>query len=72
MELISVSAQGRLGKYIQSLGGMDPIVWDGAATSIGFALDSTPEGGELGPEHYELELARLGAGDAAAGCGICG
>ena len=33
LELISVSAQGRLGKYIQSLGGMDPMVWDGVATS---------------------------------------
>src|SRR6266481_1756211 len=29
LELISVSAQGKLGKYIQSLGGMDPILWDG-------------------------------------------
>ncbi|MDU9047480.1 MAG: AAA family ATPase [Candidatus Electrothrix sp. Rat3] len=64
MELISVSAQGKLGKYIQSLGGMDPIVWDGTATSIKFALESIPEGGELGPEHYELELARLGAGSS--------
>lgn len=64
MELISVSAQGRLGKYIQSLGGMDPIVWDGAATSIRFSLETTPEGGEIGPEHYELELARLGFGSS--------
>lgn len=64
IELISMSAQGRLGKYIQSLGGMDPIVWDGAATSIRFALSTTPEGGELGPEHYELELARLGSGSS--------
>jgi predicted ATPase len=64
MELISVSAQGKLGKYIQSLGGMDPIVWDGTATSIKFVLESIPEGGELGPEHYELELARLGAGSS--------
>ena len=64
MELISVSAQGKLGKYIQSLGGMDPIVWDGAAASIKFVLESTPEGGKLGPEHYELALARLGAGSS--------
>lgn len=64
MELISVSAQGKLGKYIQSLGGMDPIVWDGTATSIKFVLESMPEGGELGPEHYELELARLGTGSS--------
>ncbi len=64
MELISISAQGRLGKYIQSLGGMDPIVWDGAATTIKFSMETIPEGGELGPEHYELELARLGAGSS--------
>ena len=42
LELISISAQGRLGKYIQSLGGMEPIVWDGVATSIRFALETTP------------------------------
>jgi predicted ATPase len=64
LELISVSAQGRLGKYIQSLGGMDPVVWDGIATSIKFSLETTPEGGDLGPETYELELARLGAGSS--------
>ena len=64
MELISISAQGRLGKYIQSLGGMDPIVWDGVATAIKFAMETTPEGGELGPERYELGLARLGAGSS--------
>ena len=64
MELISVSAQGRLGKYIQSLGGMDPMVWDGSATSIKFAMETTPEGGELGPERYELRLERLGWGSS--------
>lgn len=64
LELISVSAQGRLGKYIQSLGGMDPVVWDGIATSVQFSMETTPEGGDLGPETYELELARLGAGSS--------
>lgn len=64
LELISVSAQGRLGKYIQALGGMEPIVWDGTATSIKFTLETSPIGGELGPEHYELELARLGLGSS--------
>ncbi len=43
---------------------MDPIVWDGTASSIKFVLESIPEGGELGPEHYELELARLGSGSS--------
>jgi predicted ATPase len=64
IELISVSAQGRLGKYIQSLGGMNPIVWDGLAASIKFEMETTPEEGELDPETYSLDLARLGAGSS--------
>lgn len=64
LELISVSAQGKLGAYVQSLGGMDPIVWDGAATSIKFVLETTPEGNELDPEQYEFQLARLGSGSS--------
>lgn len=64
LELISISAQGRLGKHIQSLGGMDPIVWDGSATSVRFTLETMPEGGEMGPDKYELELARLGSGSS--------
>lgn len=63
LELISVSAQGKLGKYVQSLGGMDPIVWDGEATSIKFVMELVPTT-ELDPEHYELELARLGSGSS--------
>ncbi len=64
LELISISAQGKLGKYIQSIGGMEPIVWDGSVSSIYFALETTPEGGDFGPERYELELARLGRGSS--------
>ncbi len=64
LELIAVSAQGRLGRYIQSSGGMDSVVWDGTATSITFALTTIPPEGELGPEHYELELARIGSGSS--------
>lgn len=64
LELIAISAQGRLGKHIQSLGGMDPIVWDGKAETISFCLETTPVGDELAPEHYELKLGRLGHGSA--------
>lgn len=64
LELISVSAQGKLGKYVQSLGGMDPIVWDGEATSIKFVLETKPAASELDPERYELELVRLGSGSS--------
>lgn len=62
LEFISVSAQGKLGKYVQSLGGMDPIVWDGEARSIQMSLKIKPVGNELDPEYYELELIRLGTG----------
>lgn len=64
LELLSVSAQGRLGKYVQSLGGMDPIVWDGKSGSIKCFLKTSPVGEERGPEQYELEMARLGSGSS--------
>lgn len=28
LELIAISSKGRLGKYIQRSGGMEPLVWD--------------------------------------------
>ena len=64
LEMLSTSAKGRLGKYIQSLGGMDPIVWDGKAASIKCFLKTSPVGEEHGPEQYELEMTRLGSGSA--------
>jgi len=64
LELIAISAQGRLGKHIQSLGGIDPIIWDGTATAIKFCLKTDQVGGESGPEQYELELGRLGSGSS--------
>jgi predicted ATPase len=42
LELISVSAQGRLGKYIQNSGGMEPLVWDGSLKGIQFSLKASP------------------------------
>lgn len=61
LELVSISAQGKLGRHIQSLGGMEPIVWDGQAKSIKFILQTSPTNSETDPESYELELVRLGA-----------
>jgi predicted ATPase len=63
LELISVSAQGKLGKYIQASGGMEPLVWDGVATSIKFTIETAPEA-DFDPEHYALELIRLGSGSS--------
>jgi predicted ATPase len=64
LELISASAQGRLAKYIQSLGGMDSVVWDGKATSISFALRTSPVGHAEGADYYALQLSRLGNGSS--------
>lgn len=58
MELLSISAQGRLGKYIQTLGGMDPLVWDGQATAVSSFLKF--QVAEKGWLTYLLELTRLG------------
>lgn len=64
LELITLSAQGKLGQTIQSLGGMESIVWDGQAKSIKFVLQTKPEKNEIDPDIYELELIRLGAGSS--------
>lgn len=64
LELIAVSAQGRLGKYIQSSGGMEPLVWDGQTDSIVFCIETSPleEGRDIMRESltYQVELARIG------------
>ncbi|MCI0690452.1 AAA family ATPase [candidate division KSB1 bacterium] len=62
LEMISVSAQKRLGKYIQSLGGMEPIVWDGEVTAISFKLRMQLAGNDW--TTYILEFARLGGGSS--------
>jgi len=64
LELISMSAQGKLGKHIQTLGGMDPILWDGFATSIKILIKTELDIGNIGPEDYEFELVRLGGGSS--------
>lgn len=64
LELMSISAQARLGKYIQYLGGMEPIVWDGQATRLVCQLKMLPIAEKMDvPQDsliYELEMARLG------------
>lgn len=55
----SIAAQGKLGKHIQSHGGMEPMVWDGQAKSIKFVLKTNPANSAAEPATYELELARL-------------
>ncbi len=60
LELIAVSAQGQLGKHVQSSGGMDALVWDGVATAIRCGLDIAPGAINNFPARYDLELLRLG------------
>ncbi|MBW2164746.1 MAG: AAA family ATPase [Deltaproteobacteria bacterium] len=64
LELISISAQGGLGKYIQKAGGMEPLVWDGISDSIRFYIKSSKLlpfwFGDKNWLTYGVELARLG------------
>jgi predicted ATPase len=64
LELAATSAQGRLGKYIQSAGGMEPLLWDGTAEEISIRCKCSPvePGRDIARDSltYELELGRLG------------
>ncbi len=64
LEMLSVAAQGGLGKYVQQEGGMEPLVWDGQAKLIRLQAKMTPIPPYTDPEKdaltYELDLARLG------------
>jgi predicted ATPase len=66
LDLISVSARGQLGKYIQRAGGMDPLVWDGKADCIKFAVETSPVETDRDIQTdsltYEAELGRIGKG----------
>ena len=64
LELLSVSAQGRLGRHIQAAGGMEPLVWDGASREITIAVKTSPiipgRSEERDALTYSISLARLG------------
>ncbi len=64
LELLASSAQGGLGKLVQSCGGMEPLVWDGMAEAIRFHVKCSPVD-KLRDEvkdalTYGLRLDRLG------------
>jgi predicted ATPase len=61
-EMISAGAQGQLNKFVQSAGGMDPLVWDGQATDIEVRIKTSPSWHYVHRHSltYELTLARLG------------
>lgn len=68
LELLSTAARGRLGKYVQDEGGIEPILFDGKLPSVWLQIKTSP----LPPYtdetkdalSYQLELARLGASSA--------
>lgn len=64
LELISVSAGGGLGKYVQRWGGMEPLVWDGRADRIEYTIKTSPIEKHRDVEKesltYELTMERLG------------
>jgi len=68
LELLSISAQGRLGDRIQREGGMEPVVWDGREPRVAFTLRTSPLESDRDPIRdsltYELTLSRLGTSSA--------
>jgi len=64
LELISVSAGGGLGKYVQKWGGMEPLVWDGSADQIDYSVKTSPLDSWRREDRdsltYELTMERLG------------
>ncbi len=64
LELIAVSARGKLKEYVLGQGGIAPLLWDQRAESVSIKLNtSTVDPAQYatgGPLRYELELRRLG------------
>ena len=64
LEMISVSAQGGLGKYVQAAGGMMPLVWDGEAKEVAVKIKTTPPEPVRDPKTdsltYDVHLSRIG------------
>jgi predicted ATPase len=64
LQIISISARGELSSYIQNAGGMEPLMWDGAAKKIAVRIIGSPleKERDVGREslRYELDFNRLG------------
>jgi predicted ATPase len=65
LELIAVSAQGRLKEYVLGQGGIAPLLWDQKAEGISIEVATSPvdpaEDATSYPLRYVLELRRLGS-----------
>lgn len=68
LEMLSVSARGKMNEQVNGEGGMEPLVWDGSATQIQFKLYTSPISSHQDniSENltYQLELSRLGTSSA--------
>src|SRR3989442_11532573 len=42
LELLAAAAQGGLGKLVQTCGGIEPLIWDGAADAIRLKVKCSP------------------------------
>ncbi len=64
LQIISISARGELSTYIQNAGGMEPLMWDGAANKIAVRIIGSPLEEERDVDReslrYELDINRLG------------
>ena len=64
LELISAAAQGKLGRSVQSAGGIGALVWDGRAKNISFQVTTSPPIGFDAAFAYQVELSQLGNSNA--------
>jgi len=64
LELLSLSARGEMGRYVQREGGIEPLVWDGSVSRVRFKIRTSPISPDRDIEResltYSLDLARLG------------
>jgi len=58
LQFTAAAAEGRLVKFVQSMGGFDALLWDGRAERLSFGLIGPDVDKE--PERYILELSPVG------------
>ena len=63
LEMLANSARGKLGDYVQTEGGMQPLVWDGRSDAITVRVKTSPTEQHRDPVAdrltYELSLVHL-------------
>jgi predicted ATPase len=63
LEMLSISAQGGLSKYVQREGGIEPLLWDGAVDGIEVSIKLSPSESQAEQQRshtYQLAITRLG------------